>query len=322
MKFVNLHHHSTFSFGDGHGTPAQHVARAAELGYPAMALTEHGNVSSHFQFEKAAIKAGIKPIFGLEAYCGSTREAEGWGGTEDNPVFLPARQQFKFHLTVLAKDQEGYRGLNRIVTQSWRDYYYHPTVSGNVLAANSSGIVVLSGCSGSLLACTLLGGKGMPERDAPDLLGAREVIERFEASFGDNYFLEVQPFWELDRTIDINTSYEKLSKQTGVPLVVTHDVHYPRMDDAEMQAVLHTVHRGKQSVDDTMREWNYAVPLTLPDSEKELLYRLEKTGLSTQAARGAIATSLEIADMCNVTLPKADRLRYPIEDKDLQPWTK
>src|SRR5690349_7758434 len=72
MKFVSLHHHSTYSYLDGFGTPDAHVKRATELGYGAMALTEHGNVSSHFRFEKAAKAAGIKPIFGLEAYTAAT----------------------------------------------------------------------------------------------------------------------------------------------------------------------------------------------------------------------------------------------------------
>ena len=158
MKAVSLHHHSTFSFGDGFGTPVHHVARAAELGYPAMALTEHGNVSSHFQFEKAALKAGIKPIFGLEAYCGAVTEVE--------------RSAWKNHLTILAADTTGYRNLNLIVEQSYKDFYYHPTVSGRNLADHSEGIVALSGCSGSLLACTLLGGKGIPDKETPDVYAA------------------------------------------------------------------------------------------------------------------------------------------------------
>jgi len=307
LKYVNLHHHSTFSFGDGFGTPAQHVARAAELGYEAIALTEHGNVSSHFQLEKAAIKAGIKPIFGIEAYCGDVTE-EG-------------RQQFKNHLTILAADVEGYRGLNRIVTQSYIDFYYDPTVSGNSLSQNSAGIFVLSGCSGSLLACTLLGGKGIPERETPDLPAATDVIGRFMATFSDRYFLEVQPFYELPRTIAMNTSYEKLSKATGVPLVVTCDVHYPYMEDSEMQAVLHAASRGKNSIEEQMREWNYQVPLTLPEDERGLRERLEKTGLSRSAALNATANATDIADMCNVTLPKAERLVYPMTEEDLYPWT-
>ena len=271
-------------------------------------MTEHlhGGVSSHYQLEKAAVKAGIKPIFGCELYCG--------------PVDAEHRGQFKNHLTVLAKDGDGYRSLNRIVTQSYLDHHYHPTVSGRSLQENAGGLIVLSGCSGSLLACTLLGGKGIPEKETPDMCSASLVIERFIATFGDSYFLEVQAFPELERTCVINKAYEKLSKETGVPIVATMDVHYPRPEDAEMQAVLHAVHRGKATVDDQMRQWNYDVLLTLPSSDKELASRLEATGLSRKAAWSAIETSADIAEQCNVTLPKASRLKYPISGQDMVPW--
>lgn len=306
MEFVNFHHHTTFSFGDGFGTPAQHVERAVELGYLAMALTEHGNVSSHYQLEKAAKAANIKPIFGLEAYCGGV-------GEED-------KTQLKNHLTIIAMDEEGYRALNRIVTQSYLDYYYHPTVSGTGLSKNRDGLAVLSGCSGSLLACTLLGGKGIPDKDRPDFAAAREVADRFRDTFGENYFLEVQPFYELERTRAINTAYERLSIMCDVPIMVTGDVHYPTPNDSEMQAILHAVHRGKATVDDQMREWNYKVPLTLPESDNALWRRLRRTGLSREAAKAAILNSGALAERCNVTLPKAERLRYPISQKDLEPW--
>lgn len=307
IRFVNLHHHTTFSTGDGYRLPVIHVARAAELGYGAATVTEHGNVSSFFQHEKACLKAGIKPIFGLEAYCG--------------PVDLERRSAWKYHLTILASDQEGYRSLNKIVTQSYKDFYSKPTVSGQSLATNSRGLVALSGCSGSLLACTLLGGKGIPEPEEPDMGAAEDVARRFSDLFGDRYFLEIQPFYELERTIAINTAYDKLSKTTGVRLVVTNDVHYPRMEDAEMQAVLHATHRGKHSVDDVMREWNYKVPCTLPESDKALADRLIKTGLTKYQAYAAIETSAEIAETCNVTLPKAERLHYPISEEDQESWT-
>jgi DNA polymerase-3 subunit alpha len=309
VRYVNLHHHSTFSPGDGHGTPKQHVERAAALGYSAIALTEHGGVSSHFQLEKWATKLGIKPVFGLEAYTGSVEEE--------------TRQQFKFHLTILAENQNGYRNLNRIVTQSWRDYYYHPTISGSSLQSHAEGIVVLSGCTGSLLACSLVGGKGIPEPDNRDGLAwddARLVIHRFQQLLGDSYYLEVQPFWELEKTCKINPAYARLSRETGVPLVVTCDVHYTVPEDGEMQAILHAVHRGKHSVDDVMREWNYAVPMTLPESDRDLGERLMKTGLTRGEAWDAICNARYVADSCNVTLPKAERLRYPISESDRKPW--
>lgn len=146
------------------------------------------------------------------------------------------------------------------------------------------------------------------------------MIERFKTLFGDRYYLEVQPFPELERVCNMNPMYEWLSKVTKVPIAVTHDVHYPKMSDSEMQAVLHAVHRGKHSVDDVMREWNYEVPLTLPASDNELFDRLVQTGLGRDAAIDAILNTGIIAERCNVTLPKAERLRYPIQDGDLEPW--
>jgi len=309
ITFVNLHGHSTFSHGDGHRTPALHVARAAQLGYRALALTEHGGVSSHFQLEKAALAAGIKPIFGLEAYTG--------------PVDLEHRSRFKYHLTILARHADGYRNLNKLVTRSWRDHYQHPTVSGENLRDHAEGLVVLSGCTGSLLACTIIGGKGIPKPDTRDGYAwddARLVISKFAALLGADYFLEVQPFWELQDTCRINPAYELLSRELDVPLVVTCDVHYPYPEDSIMQAVLHATHRGKHTIEETLREWNYEVPMTLPESDKDLAERLIKTGLSKGAAWQAIENSAYIADMCNVTLPKAQRLRYPISAKDLEPW--
>jgi len=308
MRYVSLHHHSTFSHGDGHKLPAVHVARAMELGYTALALTEHGGTSSHYQLEKAALKAGIKPLFGLEAYTGPVDEN---------------RSQWKYHLTILAENENGYRNLNRLVTQSWRDHHYHPTVSGANLQRHSENLVILSGCTGSLLACSLVGGKGIPAPTSRDGYGwddARRVISRFARLFVSRYYLEVQPFYELEKTCLINPAYERLSRETGVPLVATCDVHYPRPDDSDMQAILHAVHRGNQSIDDAQRAWNYSVPMTFPESDRALGERLMKTGLSRNAAWEAILNSAWIAEHCTVTLPKAEPLVYPISDKDWEPW--
>ncbi len=152
MVFASLHHHSTFSFLDGYGTPETHVNRAAELGMTAMALTEHGNVSSHVRLEQAANEQGVQPIFGCELY---TEETATEGTRRKN------------HLTVLAGSDEGYRNLLRLVSRGWAEgFYYEPTVNGHMLAEHAEGLVILSGCSGSLLATTLVGGKNVTEEDA------------------------------------------------------------------------------------------------------------------------------------------------------------
>jgi DNA polymerase-3 subunit alpha len=281
---------------DGFGTPAQHVERLASLGYTAATLTEHGNVSSHPQLEKAANKHDLKPVFGLEAY------TELSGGE---------RSRRKFHLTLLAMDTNGYRNLMRIVTQSWKDYYQWPTVSGEALAQFSEGIIVLSGCADSLLACSLLGGKTIEATDASYDRAKRQAL-KFKEVFGDRYYLETQMFPELDRSRSINEAYERLSSEIGVPLVATADCHYPLPDDNEMQVILHAAGRGAGTVDQQQASWEYDIRLAPPTSDQVVVERLEGAGLGRKAARAAAGATAEIAARCNVVLPKADRLRFPV----------
>lgn len=276
------------------------MARAAELGMSALAVTDHGNISAHVRLEKAALKAGIKPLFGCELYTG--------GVDEDS------RSKFKWHLTVLAENAEGYKNLLRLVSKGWAEgMYYEPTVSGEMLAEHNEGLIVLSGCSGSKLVCDLLGGKGVEEHEA-DFRAALETAQRFQKLFGDRYYLEAQAFPELDRTKNTNDALVRIAEKTGIPIVATGDVHYPRPDDSDMQVILHAAHRGMKSFEDQARSWGYDVKLTPPLSDKAVVDRLVATGMSRRTAEGAVAASATIGDRCNVTLPKAKRLRYPTPD--------
>lgn len=300
MRYVSLHHHTTFSYGDGFALPDTHAKRSAELGMKAQAVTEHGNVSSHVPHEKACAKYGIKPIFGLEAYTAPMDMRE-------------AQNQRKWHLTLLAATDHGYQNLNRIVTASWADDFYRwPTVLGDTLAQYQEGLIVLSGCSDSFLACTLLGGKGIPAPSRPDYAAAKQVALKFKSMLGDRYYLECQQFPELARTKLINTVYAELSRQTGIPLVATGDVHYPFPEDNVMQEILHSASRGgKNSFDTDGAKWEYTVPLTHPISDKVIFERLQGTGLTKTQAAKAILSTEEIAGRCNVVLPKVERLRFP-----------
>lgn len=305
MRYVSLHHHSTFSFLDGYQLPETHVRRAAELNMSAIALTEHGNISSHVQLEKAAREHGVKPIFGCELYTG--------------PVESERRRQRKNHLTILAEDQEGYRNVLRLVSKGWSEgFYYEPTVSGAMLAEHSEGLVVLSGCQGSLLATSLVGGKNVSPEDA-SYDRARGVADRFKKSLGPSFYLEVQAFPELPAACEINQAYERLSKELGIPLVATGDVHYTRPEEAEIQQILHNVRGGnRQTLEEQARAWGYDVPLSPPTTDKSMFQRLRATGLSKRAAEQAILNAEEIAQRCTVELPKLERLRYPSpEDTDV-----
>jgi DNA polymerase-3 subunit alpha len=301
MKFVSTHHHCTFSYGDGYGTPAQHVERAAELGMRALALTDHGNVSSHVQLEYAAQKAGIKPIFGLEAY------------TAPEPS-----SPRKFHLTILAMDQVGYSNLNRLVTASWENFYRWPTVDGAMLAKYQAGLIVLSGCSDSLLACSLLGGKSIEPADA-SWERARLTAMKFKDLLGDRYYLECQIFPELmPRCRDINTAWERLSSELDIPLVATADVHTLQPGQHEIRALLHAAGRGSNTIAKQLSEWEYEVPDYLPLSDQSVYERLLATGISKHATQAALCNTGEIADRCNVVLPKAEQFQYPATTAELK----
>ena len=289
MKYVSLHHHTTFSYGDGYGLPEEHVARTAELGMSAQAVTEHGNASSHVQHEKACEKYGIKPIFGLEAYTAPVDMRE-------------TGNQRKWHLTLLAANPEGYRNLMRLITKSWSEGFYRwPTITGPMLAEHHEGLIVLSGCADSHLACTLLGGKGIEEGDER---AADRVIQGYKDLLGDRFYLECQQFPELERSRAINEWYASRSKRHGVPLVATSDIHYPAADDNKVQVILHAASRGGSTVAQAEAEWEYDIRLTHPATDDAILARLRATGLTGPQAEAAVHSTSEIANRCDVTLPK------------------
>lgn len=307
MKYVSLHSHCTYSYGDGYGLPEAHVERVAELGMTALALTEHGNVSSHVKLEIAARKHGIKPIFGLEAYTAPmTMREDG--------------NMRKWHQTLLAMDAQGLTNLYSLVTVSWeRDFYRWPTILGDSFKANHKGLIATSGCADSHLACTLLGGKGI---EVGDYDKAVKVMLGYKKLLGDRYYLEVQRFPGLERTKLLNQQYAIWSKEYGIPLVASSDVHYPRPEQNEMQKILHAASRNTGTVAAAEADWEYSILLTYPQSDKEILDDLIATGLTKKEAEGAIESTAEIASRCNVELPRMERIRYPGTKEDLKPWPK
>lgn len=308
MKYVSLHSHTTYSYMDGFGLPEEHMQRIADLGMGAANVSEHGNVSSHVKWEQAAQRLGVKPIFGLEAYTAPSTMRED-------------KNQRKWHMTLMAMDQGGYSNLMRMVTRSWsvEDNYRWPTVTGENLRDNQKGLIVLSGCADSHLACTLLGGKGIEYGDERK---AEQLMLKYKRMLGDRYYLETQRFPRLERCRQLNEKFEEWSKKHKIPLVATSDVHYPYPNQNEMQKILHAAGRNIGTVAAAEAGWEYDILLTYPTSDKEVTQDMRDTGLSKSAAEQSVENTAIIAERCNVVIPKMDRLDYPVSQEDLTPWTK
>lgn len=316
MKFVSFHTHTTYSYADGYGPVENHVDRIVELGMSALGLSEHGNLNSHAALERLCRERGVKPIFGCEIYLGPVGEK----GT-----------QAKTHLTIFAMNQVGYHNLNRIITQSYIDSYYFPTVSPSTLKKYNEGILVLSGCSDSLISSTLLGGKFLGPKREPiaENLHVNDTdrkLQWFLDVFGtERFFLEVQRFPKLERTCLLNAEFAKLGKKHGISLVATADVHYPRPEDNKMQALLHNARW--QSSPDFLEEtaWEYQANLSYPTSDKEIIDDLVHTGLTYHEAEQAVFITSTLAERCTVELPKAKPLRFKCSDgrtadQELRKW--
>lgn len=277
------------------------MERAAELGMRALALTEHGNTSSHVQQQVACLKAGVEPIFGLEAYTALTEKSDR-----------------KCHLTILAMNQVGLSNLYGLVTESWENYHRWPTVLGPMLAEYQEGLIVLSGCLDSLLACSLLGGKMIQEQDA-SWDRAVALASRFKELLGDRYYLECQIFPELPRALQVNQAWERLSGTLDIPLVATADVHTLHPGQHEIRALLHAAGRGMNTIAQQMSGWEYDIPDYIPMNDKDIYDRLLRTGMSKRAAQQAFSNTGEIADRCSgVRLPVAEQFRYPATEAELE----
>lgn len=221
MTFVPLHHHSTYSMLDGHGFPRKAAEYAADIGLPALAITDHGNMFGAFEHYRSCLDHGIKPIIGIEAYVApdgmQVRERLEWGHLEGKAVPGPYT-----HLTVLAQNTVGLRNLYKLTSVgALEGYYYHPRVDFEALRTHAEGLIVLSGCVGGELATLLR--LGMVDQ-------AYACAESYWGIFGDRYFIEIMSHG-LPFEKELNPQLIKLSNDLDIPLVATGDSHYIRPED-------------------------------------------------------------------------------------------
>ncbi len=244
-RFTHLHVHSHYSLLDGLAKIDQLIARAKELGMDAIALTDHGNLYGAIEFYQKAKKAGIKPIIGCEIYIAAR------GMADKDPAF----DQRRFHLTVLARNGEGYRNLVKLVTAAHLEgFYYKPRVDHALIRRFANGLTALSGC---------LGGEIPRAIQANQMERAEELIREYQEIFGKDFFyLELGAHPNIPEQLVVNRALQELSKKTGAPVVATNDIHYCRTEDAEAQDILVSVQTGARFEDEnrlTMKQDNYSL---------------------------------------------------------------
>ncbi len=276
MAFTHLHVHTEFSLLDGSSKIKEIVAQAKKLNMDSLAITDHGVMYGVIDFYRAAKAEGIKPVIGCEVYVTnkSRFDREPTNG-EDR----------YYHLVLLAENDTGYHNLMKIVSKGFVDgFYYKPRVDYEVLKTYSEGIIALSACLAGEVQKNLA--RGLYDE-------AKEVALNYEAIFGKgNYFLELQDHG-IPEQKTVNTGLLRLSRDTGIELVATNDVHYTYKEDAVAHDILLCIQTQKKVTDeDRMRYEGGQYYLKSEDEMKELFpYALQ-----------ALENTHKIAERCNVEI--------------------
>jgi DNA polymerase-3 subunit alpha len=275
--FVHLHVHSEYSLLDGAAQLDKLVARARELKFPALALTDHGNLFGAIDFYLACQAEGIKPILGCELYVAPGKRTER--GSQDGAY------EGANHLTVLVRDLAGYRNLIRLVSAAYLEgYYYKPRVDRELLAAHAGGLLVLSGCLNSEVSRLL---------SADDPGRARATAGWYQEVFGRaNYFMEIQAHG-LDEQRRVTAATVDIAKAIGAPIVGTNDSHYLEARHARAHEALLCIQTGSTMSDP--KRWRFST------EEFYLKSADEMRGVFAELP-DACRNTLAVAERCNLTL--------------------
>ena len=277
MNFTHLHVHTEYSLLDGSSKIKELPARAKELGMDSLAITDHGVMYGVIDFYRACKAAEIKPIIGCEVYVapGSRFDKEAIGQGDDR----------YYHLVLLAKDNTGYSNLMKIVSRGFTEgFYYKPRVDYEVLEKYHEGIIALSAC---------LAGEVARDITRDNYEEAKKAALHYQDIFGkDNFFLELQDHGIPAQRL-VNQELMRMSRETGIELVCTNDIHYTYAEDAEAHDLLLCLQTGKKVTDtDRMRYEGGQYYCKSPEEMAELF----------PYAPQALENTYRIAQRCNVEI--------------------
>ncbi len=292
--YVHLHNHTHHSLLDGLTKVDELVSRVKELGMTSCAITDHGTMSGTIEFYKEARKQGIKPIIGIEAYVAARSRFD-----RD-----PAKDKARYHLTLLAMNEQGYKNLMQLSTKAnLEGMYYKPRMDRELLEQHNEGVIVLSGCASGEI------GENLRVDNYEE---AKNIALWYKSVFGDRYYLELQDHGHLesktawDVQVKINGYVEKLAKELNIPCVVTSDGHYLDHADQESHEILLCVGTGSFMADEKrMSLKDFELHVTDP---AEIIERWKKTNPE------AVRNTARIADRCSLEIKLGDILipKFPV----------
>lgn len=276
VRFVHLHTHTHYSLLDGLSKVDELVSLAQKDGMPAMAITDHGAMYGVIDFYQSCKKAGIKPIIGIEAYVANRTRLDKEPGIDNK----------RYHLTLLAKNMEGYKNLIKLTTKAHLEgYYYKPRIDKDLLRAHANGLIALSGCPAGEL------GRAIGRHDMSQ---AERVIREHQEIFGkENYFLEIMHHPDVEGFEHWRSSLIALSRKFDIPLVATQDSHFPTQEHARAHKTLIAISTATDVTDTGIftGEGDYHFITT------------EEALRNFRDIPEAVVNTMKVADMCDVELP-------------------
>ena len=293
MSFTHLHVHSEYSLLDGLIKIDDLADSVVAQGMKAVALTDHGAMYGSFKFYLSCVERGIKPIIGIEAYKAKKSRHDKQGAIDRD----------QYHLVLLAKDYIGYKNLMKLTSEAHlTGYYYKPRIDFELMEKYKEGIIALSGC---------LSGEVPALIKEDQLSEAEKIVKKYLSIYGENYYLELQRYTNVDILHKVNGELMNFSKKYGIPVVATNDVHYLSPEDAFAQEVLlciqtqHNLYEKKR-------------PLSMIDTPEFYLKSANEMKGQFIDIPEAIENTQKIADLCNVRIPYGKWIlpEYPLQRND------
>ena len=219
MSFTHLHVHSYYSLMDGLNSPAELVQAAKDAGQTAIAITDHGTLSSHREMQIACRDLGVKPILGVEAYLSPTDRFDRSSKTDKSI-------QAYNHIILLAKNQKGLDNIHALQELAWNEGFYHkPRIDREILKEYAEGIIVLSGCLNGIVS------KAIEKQEFSE---AKLILKDFAKTFGKDFYVEVQSH----NPKEINEKLLELADELKIKAVATGDAHFANEEDRVLEEAM------------------------------------------------------------------------------------